>query len=144
MRKLPLLLAAVMAVAVLVPAHAQAFKPKIVYVRATDDDEGIRFTAKVRMDKGGRDQRKVSVAYKDERKNAKSIGRPPLSMFETGPFRSRSGLLQGHRACDQSVRHHHERHASRPDRHERLRLGRVVAWRSGAIGRPRARLLADE
>ena len=86
MRKLPLLLAAVMAVAVLVPAHAQAFKPKIVYVRATDDDEGIRFTAKVRMDKGGRDQRKVSVAYKDERKNAKSIGRPPLSMFETGPF----------------------------------------------------------
>ena len=89
MRKLPLLLAAVMAVAVLVPAHAQAFKPKIVYVRATDDDEGIRFTAKVRTDKGGRDQRKVSVAYKDERKNAKSIGRPPLSMFETGPFRSR-------------------------------------------------------
>jgi len=86
MRKLPLLLVALMAVAVLVPAQAQAFKPKIVYVRATDDDEGIRFTAKVRMDKGGRDQRKVSVAYKDERKNAKSIGRPPLSMFETGPF----------------------------------------------------------
>ena len=86
MRKLPLLLAAFLALAVLVPAQAQAFKPKIVYVRATDDNEGIRFTAKVRMDKGGRDERKVSVTYKGERKRAKSIGRPPLSLFETGPF----------------------------------------------------------
>jgi hypothetical protein len=86
MRKLSVLLAALMVVAVLVPAQAQAFKPKIIYVRATDDDEGIRFSAKVRMDKGGRAQRKVSVTYDGDRKDAESIGRPPLSFYETGPY----------------------------------------------------------
>ncbi len=86
MRKLSLFFAALMVVAILAPAQAQAFKPDIVYVRATDDDEGIRFTAKVRMDKGGRDQRKVSVTFRDERKNAAPLDRPPLSMYETGAF----------------------------------------------------------
>ncbi len=86
MRKLPLFLAALMAIAILVPAQAQAFKPEIVYVRATDDDEGIRFTAKVRMDKGGRPQRKVSVKYEGDRKQATTVGKPPLSLFETGPY----------------------------------------------------------
>jgi hypothetical protein len=86
MRKLSVLLAALVAVAILVPAHAQAFKPEIIYVRATDDDEGIRFIVKVRMDKGGRNQRKVSVTHDGERKNAKALERPPLSHYETGAY----------------------------------------------------------
>jgi hypothetical protein len=81
-----LIFAAMLVVAVLVPAQAQAFKPDIVYVRATEDNEGIRFTVKVRMDKGGRDERKVSVTYEGERKNAAPLDRPPLSHYETKAF----------------------------------------------------------
>jgi hypothetical protein len=88
MRKLPLIFAALMVAAVLVPAQAQAFKPKIIYVRATNDNEGIRFTVKVRMDKGGRDERKVAVTYNGNRKSAQGIDDPPVSMFETGPYAS--------------------------------------------------------
>jgi hypothetical protein len=80
------MLAALLAVALLGPAQAQAFKPQIIYVRATDDNEGIRFTAKVRMDKGGRDQRKVSITYKGERKRAEPLDRPPLSHYQTNAF----------------------------------------------------------
>ncbi len=86
MRKPPVLLAAMLVVAVLLPAQAQAFKPDIVYVRATDDNEGIRFTVKVRMDKGGRNQRKVSVTYEGDRKQAQALERPPLSHYETGAY----------------------------------------------------------
>ena len=60
-------------VAILVPAQAQAFKPKIIYVRATEDNEGIAFTVKVRMDKGGRDERRVSVTYDGDRKQALAL-----------------------------------------------------------------------
>jgi len=73
-------------VAILVPAQAQAFKPDIVYVRATEDDEGIAFTVKVRMDKGGRDERKVSVTYDGEKKKAIALERPPLSHYETKAY----------------------------------------------------------
>jgi hypothetical protein len=86
MRRLPLLLAILMAFAIIAPTQAQAFKPEIVYVRATDDNEGIRFTAKVRMDKGGRNERKVWVTYDGERKSAKVLKEPPLSLYETGAF----------------------------------------------------------
>lgn len=87
MRRLFPLLAATMIAAILLPSQAQAFKPEIVYVRATDDNEGIRFTAKVRMDKqGARNQRRVSVTYDGERKRARPLKRPPLSMYETGAF----------------------------------------------------------
>ena len=86
MRKFPLIIAALLVVAILVPAQAQAFKPDIVYVRATDDNDGIHFTAKVRMDKGGRDERKVSITYDGERKNAAALDRPPLSHYETKAF----------------------------------------------------------
>ncbi|MDQ2676751.1 MAG: hypothetical protein M3Y34_08065 [Actinomycetota bacterium] len=86
MGKFRLILVALLAVALLAPAQAQAFKPEIVYVRATDDNEGVRFTAKVRMDKGGRDERKVSITYKGERKRAHPLDDPPLSHYQTGPF----------------------------------------------------------
>ena len=86
MRKLLLSLAALVAFGGLVPAQAQAFKPEIVYVRAEDDNEGIRFSAKVRMDKGGRSERKVQITYDGVRKNAAALDRPPLSFYETGPF----------------------------------------------------------
>jgi len=86
MRRLPVLLAAIVVVAVLLPAQAQAFKPDIVYVRATEDSEGIHFTVKVRMDKGGRNQRKVSVRYDGVTKDAKALERPPLSHYETGSY----------------------------------------------------------
>ncbi|MDX6588563.1 MAG: hypothetical protein QOI31_3036 [Solirubrobacterales bacterium] len=86
MRKLPLVLAALIVVAVLVPAQAQAFKPDIVYVRATDESEGITFSVKVRMDKGGRNQRKVSVTFEGDRKEAEPLERPPLSYYETNPY----------------------------------------------------------
>ena len=74
-----MLLAAFLVVAVLAPAQAQAFKPEIIYVRATDESDGIRFTVKVRMDKGGRNQRKVTVTYDGDRREAKALDRPPLS-----------------------------------------------------------------
>ena len=86
MRKIPLILAAILVAAILVPAQAQAFKPDIVYVRATEDDEGVHFTVKVRMDKGGRNKRKVSVTYEGERKQAVALERPPLSNYETRAF----------------------------------------------------------
>ena len=86
MRKLPMLFAALTAAAVLVPAQAQAFKPDIVYVRATDESEGIHFTVKVRMDKGGRDKRRVSVTYKGDRRQAKPVEHPPLSHYETSAY----------------------------------------------------------
>jgi hypothetical protein len=86
MRRVTVILAALIVIALLVPAQAQAFKPDIVYVRATEEGEGIRFTAKVRMDKGGRDERRVSVTYDGERKRAKRLDDPPVSMYETGPF----------------------------------------------------------
>jgi hypothetical protein len=86
MRKFQLILAALLVGATLVPAQAQAFKPDIIYVRATDDNEGIRFSVKVRMDKGGRNQRRVSVTYDGEEKNAEALERPPLSVYETGAF----------------------------------------------------------
>ena len=79
MRKLPVLLAAIIVVAVLVPAQAQAFKPDIIYVRATEDGNGIRFTVKVRMDKGRRNERKVSVRYDGVKKVADYLKQPPLS-----------------------------------------------------------------
>jgi len=88
MRKLFFVLAALIVLAVVVPSQAQAFKPEIVYVRATADNEGVRFTAKVRMDKGGRDQRKVSVTYDGERKFARVLNEPPLSMYETPAYAS--------------------------------------------------------
>jgi len=86
MRQLPLVLAAVIVISVIVPAQAQAFKPDIINVRATDENEGIRFSVKVRMDKGGRDQRKVTVTYDGDKKNADALERPPLSIYETGAF----------------------------------------------------------
>lgn len=86
MRKLPVLLAALMALAILAPAQAQAHKPEIIYVRATDDNEGIRFTAKVKMDKRAKKSRKVSVTFSGERKKAVPLFRPPLSMYETGAY----------------------------------------------------------
>lgn len=81
-----MLLAALLISAVLMPAQAQAFKPKIIYVVATEESEGIVFTAKVRMDKGGRNQREVFVAYDGERKEARALERPPLSHYETPPY----------------------------------------------------------
>jgi len=86
MRKLPLLFAALMAVAILVPAQAQAFKPKIIYVRATEDSEGVHFTVKVRMDKGGANKRKVWVTYDGDKQSAQGLDDPPLSHFEAGPY----------------------------------------------------------
>ncbi len=87
MRRFSLLVASLFVLAVLVPAQAQAFKPEIVDVRATDDDEGIRFTVKVRMDKGGRNQRDVNVTYDGNTRNAAFLKRwAPLSFYETGPF----------------------------------------------------------
>ena len=86
MRRFPLLLAALLVVAVLVPSQAQAFKPEIIYVRAADESDGIRFTVKVRMDKGGRNQRKVSVTYDGDRRQAKPLERPPLSHYETNGY----------------------------------------------------------
>ena len=86
MRKSPLLLVALIAAAVLVPAQAQAFRPEIVFVRATDESEGIRFTVKVRMDEGGRDKRRVSVTYKGDRRQATYINEPPLSHWETNAY----------------------------------------------------------
>jgi hypothetical protein len=85
-RKMPLILAAILVAAILVPAQAQAFKPDIVYVRASEEDEGVHFAVKVRMDKGGRNQRKVSVTYEGDRKIAKALERPPLSYYETGAY----------------------------------------------------------
>ena len=81
-----MLLAALLIAAVLVPAQAQAFKPKIIYVRATEESEGVVFTAKVRMDKGGRNKREVFVTYDGERKEARALARPPLSHYETAPY----------------------------------------------------------
>ena len=86
MRKLPIFLAGLMALAILVPAQAQAFKPKIIYVRATDESEGVHFTVKVRMDKGGADKRKVWVTYDGDMKSAEGLNDPPLSHFEAGPY----------------------------------------------------------
>ena len=80
------MLAAMIVMAVLAPAQAQAFKPQIIYVRATDETEGVPFSVKVRMDKGGRKQRRVAVTYKGERKRAHALDDPPLSHYQTDPF----------------------------------------------------------
>ena len=86
---MPKLLAAlaVIAIGAALPTQAHAFKPEIVNVRATADSEGLRFTVKVRMDKGGRNQRDVNVTYKDDTQNAHVLDNgPPLSMYEAGPY----------------------------------------------------------
>jgi hypothetical protein len=38
------------------------------------------------MDKGWRNQRKVSVTYNGDTQNAKSLDEPPLSNYEAGPY----------------------------------------------------------
>ncbi len=119
--------AAMLVVAVLVPAQAQAFKPDIVYVRATEDNEGITFTVKVRMDKGGRDERKVSVTYEGERKQA-PVARTAaaVSLRDEGLLDPVAQLLSGQDRRPQPVRDDDQEHARQPDRHQRLRLGRGV------------------
>jgi hypothetical protein len=88
MRRAILLFAALLLAAALSPGAAQAFKPEIVNVRATDDNEGLRFTVKVRMDKGGRDQRDVNVTYEGDTQNARYVQDPgpPLSLWEAGAY----------------------------------------------------------
>ncbi|MDQ3758978.1 MAG: hypothetical protein M3331_03425 [Actinomycetota bacterium] len=88
MRRLFLIVAALIALAALIPGQAHAFKPEIVYVRATADNEGVRFSAKVRMDKRSPNNRKVSVTYDGERKRARPLDDPPLSFYESDPFAS--------------------------------------------------------
>ena len=85
-RTLSLLTLLVAGIALLAPSQAMAFKPDIVGAYATKDNAGIRFTVKVRMDKGGRSQRDVNVTYKDETKNADAIEETRLSFYETGAY----------------------------------------------------------
>ena len=86
MRKLVFCLTTLIAFGALAPAQAQTNKPEIVYVRATDDDEGIRFSAKVSMDKQSPRQRKVRVTYQGDTKQASNLEQPPLGFYETGPY----------------------------------------------------------
>ena len=69
-----------------IPGQAQAFKPEIVKAYATADNEGLRFTVKVRMDKGHRSERKVKVTYQGVTKNAPPVRSIPLSFYEAGPY----------------------------------------------------------
>ena len=85
-RTLTLLAALAAGSALLAPSQALAFKPDIVRAYATKDTNGIRFTVKVRMDKGGRSQRDVNVTFKDETKNAKAIDQTRLSFYETRAY----------------------------------------------------------
>jgi len=74
-------------VAILVPAQAHAFKPKLIYVRATEDSQGVHFAVKVRMDQEGRrSERKVAVIHDGDRKRAHPLEDPPLSHWETGAY----------------------------------------------------------
>ena len=87
MRRVSFIVVAFLALALWVPGQAQAFKPDIVFAFATDDNEGIRFTVKVRMDRGGRDQREVKVTFQGERKRAALVGNETnQSFYETGPY----------------------------------------------------------
>ena len=86
MQRFLALVAVLVTTGILLPTQAQAFKPDIVYVLATDDTNGIRFSAKVRMDKGGRDERKVSVTYEGDRKNAEALKPNRQSFYETGAY----------------------------------------------------------
>ncbi|MEJ7876117.1 MAG: hypothetical protein WKF62_05605 [Solirubrobacterales bacterium] len=87
MRRVSFIVVAFLALALWVPGQAQAFKPDIVFAFATDDNEGIRFTVKVRMDRGGRDKREVKVIFQGERKNADLVDNETnQSFYETGPY----------------------------------------------------------
>jgi hypothetical protein len=72
--------------ALLLPSSAQAFRPEIVNAIATNDNEGIRFTVKVRMDRGGRAARDVNVTFGGVTKNADLVDQNRLSSYETGAY----------------------------------------------------------
>ena len=86
MRRASFIVVAFLALAVWAPGQAQAFKPEIVFAFATDDNEGVRFSVKVRMDQGGRAKREVDVTFKGEKKNARLVQTVDQSFYEAGPY----------------------------------------------------------
>ena len=85
-RELSALVVVAAFLALLLPASAQAFRPEIVNAIATNDNEGIRFTVKVRMDQGGRAARDVNVTFDGVTRNAPLVERNRLSSYEAGPY----------------------------------------------------------
>ncbi len=69
----------------LMPSAAQAFKPKIVTAYATRESGQVTFTARIRMDKRSRRNRKVEFTYKGDTTDGTSLKNFP-NYWESGKY----------------------------------------------------------